>query len=396
MLKPIPLSLVFIGAVTAGNVSSIAPIQIYGNADLTAPGSASGCKCAKYVNGTWVIGPWSISSSAGDGVYVYGVSVPFVLQNLTVTKSAGAGIHLENIHLATMATVVSGVQTSLQNNLVGVLVEQSSNLMLDGGGANPAGPGINTNGAAGTINKNRSGAIDVESSSSIIVRGWQTSANGADGMPDWIAFDPSLTHWNVGGVRFSHVSDSVIDHNAANNDTSVSYSLFASSGNHVTWNTGDYPFSMNILVAAGSSFNLIDHNQLGTADFIGILVADPLPGQPGEITGTGNNVISNNVVHSSGPTGGEIKGSQAPDFTGGIVLLNTTRDNQVIGNTLWSNVGTDLKWAQATVDPASPIGVRALPLTAVCNVAAPPFNGNVWSGNSFRTEDVCPGGLTLQ
>src|SRR5262249_13590455 len=163
------LSLILIGVVSAGNVNSIPPITIHGNADLTAPGSASGCKCATLVNGTWVIGPWSISASTGDGVYVDSVTVPFLLQNLTITNSVGAGIHLKNIHLATMTKVASGVQTSIQNNLVGILVESSSNLILDGGGANPNGAGVSANGAVGTINKNRSGAIDVESSSFITV-----------------------------------------------------------------------------------------------------------------------------------------------------------------------------------------------------------------------------------
>src|SRR5262249_31007048 len=195
---------------------------------------------------------------------------------------------------------------------------------------------------------------------------------------------------------FFNVNDSVIDHNAANNDTSISYSLFASRDNQVTWNTADYPFSMNILVTAGSSKNLIDHNQLGTADFIGILVADPLSGQPGASFRTKDNTISNNVVHSSGPTGREVMEEIVPDFVGGIVLLNSTSGNRINGNQLWSNTGTDLKWAQVTLDPNSPIGVRFFPNTAVCNGPLPPFNGNVWSGNVVRTEDICPGGVPLQ
>ena len=35
----------------------------------------------------------------------------------------GAGIHLKKIHPATMTKVATGVQTSIQNNLVGILVE---------------------------------------------------------------------------------------------------------------------------------------------------------------------------------------------------------------------------------------------------------------------------------
>src|SRR5262249_37854504 len=162
---------------------------------------------------------------------------------------------------------------------------------------------------------------DVESSSFITVKGWQMGANGADGTPAWASFNPDVANWNVGGVRFFNVDDSVIDHNAANNDTSISYSLFAATYNQGIWNTADYPFSMNILVTAGSFNNLIDHNQLGTADFIGILVADPLSGQLGALFGTKDNIISNNIVHSSGPTGREVMEEIVPDFAGGIVLL---------------------------------------------------------------------------
>lgn len=74
---------------------------------------------------------------------------------------------------------VTGTQTSIQTNNVGILVENSANVVLDGGGANSNGPGISERGA-GTINKNASGAIDVENSSAITIRGWQLSANGGD------------------------------------------------------------------------------------------------------------------------------------------------------------------------------------------------------------------------
>jgi hypothetical protein len=79
---------------------------------------------------------------------------------------------------------------------VGILVMNSNNVTLDGGGANPNGPGVSQ--PAGTINQNTVGAIDVENSSHITVTGWQLSANGVDGQPDWVAFDPSLSAWGVG------------------------------------------------------------------------------------------------------------------------------------------------------------------------------------------------------
>ena len=178
-------------------------------------------------------------------------TTPFRLVNMTVTNSKGAGIHLKNVD-GGGATVVSGTRTSLQNNNIGVVIEGSYNLVADGGGANPAGWGIVASGNAGTINKNTLGAIDVELSTNVTIRGWALSANGQDGKPDWVAFDPGIPHWSVGGVRFLNVTGSTIDHNSANNDTSISYSLWTSSNNKVTTNTADYPFTVNLLLANGS------------------------------------------------------------------------------------------------------------------------------------------------
>jgi hypothetical protein len=59
-----PLVFVFACCASAANVNSIPPIHIDGNAQLAA------CGCATLQNGTWVIGPWSISSSPGDGVLI--------------------------------------------------------------------------------------------------------------------------------------------------------------------------------------------------------------------------------------------------------------------------------------------------------------------------------------
>ena len=149
-------------------------------------------------------------------------------------------------------------------------------MTLDGGGANPKGPGVAN--PAGTINNNTNGAIDIEHSDNITIRGWQMSHNGHDVLPDWVSLDPSVDFWGVGGIRFFGVTDSFIDHNAANNDTSVSHALFNSSYNLVTNNTADYPLTMNFLLTAGSTYNLVQGNIAGTGDFLGYLVADALPG----------------------------------------------------------------------------------------------------------------------
>ena len=337
----------------------------------------------------WVIGPWSISGAPGDGVLIENATAPFRLVNMTVTNSKGAGIHLKNVD-GGGATVVSGTQTSLQNNNIGLVIENSQNLTADGGGANRAGWGIVASGKAGAINKNY--PVDVEWSSGIVIRGWVLSANGQDGMPDWVVFDPGFPRWSVGGVRFLDVTRSTIDHNSANNDTSISYALWTSSQNSVTGNTGDYPFTANLVLANGSSNNTVDGNSFGTADFVGVLVADPLQ-FPQPFGSSSNNMITHNTVHSSGPTGHEIHAGEVPDFRG-IVILNSASNNTVANNQLWQNTGNDLKWAQETLDPSSPIGVVAYPVIAVCNVfpATPQRNGNVWVGNSFKTQDICPGG----
>jgi len=65
------------------------------------------------------------------------------------------------------------------------------------------------------------------------------SANGADNQPDWVTLDPSISYWGIGGVRFFGVTNSIIDHNASNNCTNNSYSVFNSSNNTLSNNTAD-------------------------------------------------------------------------------------------------------------------------------------------------------------
>ena len=379
------------------------PIVIQSDSDFGT------CTCVLGGSGTtsdpYVIGPWSINSVRGDAVFVDGTNLTksFVLFNLTIAGngvSSARGIVLQNINpsgnRATIRAAVFGAQTSIQSLGVGILVQTSREVTLDGVGANPAGPGISK--YAGTINKNANGAIDVEQSSHITVTGWQLSANGADVEPDWVTLDPSVRYWGVRGVRFFGVTNSLIDHNAANNCTSVSYALFNSSHNTVSNNTADYPFILNFLVTAGSSYNMLINNEGGTADFIGLMVADPLP-RTWTLKAFGpshDNLIQGNIIHTNGPTGEEVHAGIAPAFLGGIMVLNGTYNNQITNNQAWGSTGFDLTWAQVVPDSHSVIGVVTWPPTASCNVAASEggggvanHNGNVWTGNTVRNIAPC-------
>jgi hypothetical protein len=380
-----------------GSVNQHAPIVIQSDQDFV------NCGCLASGNGSpshpYIIGPLAINKVNGVALTVDGSALTksFVLWNLTIAGNgsrSSTGILLKNIHGITAA--VQGPQTVIQSVGVGILIENSSNITLDGGGANPNGAGI-AGSNVGTINKNFSGGIDVENSSHILIRGWQLSANGQDGNPDWVALDPALANWGVGGIRFFGVASSTIDHNAANNCTSISYSLFNSSYNTVSDNTGDYPFTMNFLVADGSSFNLVTGNVASTGDFIGYMVADPLPGTSTLATfgASHDNVFSNNISHSDGPTGAEKKAGVVPAFLGGFVVLNGTYDNKIQNNQDWASVGGGFAWAQA-VPSATSIGVAIYPPTLHCNVTASEGgggaanqNGNMWAGNTFQTIDPC-------
>ena len=153
-----------------------------------------------------------------------------------------------------------------------------------------------------------------------------------------------------------------------------------------------------MLITDGSSFNIVSNNIFSTADFVGILIADPLPR-----TSTLNlygpahdNVIQGNVDHSDGPTGVERHGGAAPSFVGGIVILNGTYNNTIENNQAFSSAGADLAWAQAVPDATSTIGVATDPPIIHCNVTVSEggggvanHNGNVWSGNSARSVDTC-------
>jgi len=385
----------------AGSLSSHPPIVIQQDADFTS------CQCVTSGAGTtadpFVIGPWAINKLNGTGVLIDGAKLTrsFVILNVTIAgngANTSTGIVLRNINTSGGAPIVagvSGVQTTIQSLNIGIQVANSNSVTLDGGGANPNGPGISH--AAGTINHNFNGAVDIENSSNITVRGWQFSSNGQDQNPDWISLDPSLVHWGVGGVRFFGVTNSLIDHNAANNCTSISFALFDSSHNNVSNNTADYPFTMNFMVADGSSYNSLAGNVASTGDFIGYLVADPLPGTATLATygPSHDNVLNGNISHTDGPTGTEIKNGVVPAFLGGFVVLNGTYNNQILNNQDWSSTGSGFAWAQAVLAPG-PIGVASYPPALHCNVTASEggggvanLNGNLWSGNIYATIDPC-------
>jgi hypothetical protein len=350
----------------------------------------------------YVIGPWSISVANGTGVLINGANLTksFVLANLQIggnSSQASIGIDLENINSgSSRISAVIGSQTSITQTGTAIKVNRSSGVTLDGGGANPNGPGIASTGA-GSINHNSLGAVDIEISSNVTVRGWQFSANGPPGSPDWVGMGPSIDNWGVGGVRLFGSNKSVIDHNAANNDTVVSYSLFKSSQDSVTQNTADYPFTSNVMVTDGSTNDIIADNVLGTADFIGVLVADPLPSSPASAYGpTHDIVVERNTDHSDGGTGTERHTGQVPAFSGGIVVLNGTYNNTIENNQAASNTGGDLVWAQEILNPSTPIGVDTYPPAEHCNVSASEggggpalLNGNVWTGNIGRMVDPC-------
>jgi parallel beta-helix repeat protein len=384
------------GAGGGGNAH--APIVIQSDADFTT------CGCVLGGDGTpanpYAVGPWSINGYSGAGVTIDGSSLTksFVLLNLTIAGNGGSGsqgIVLKNINPTGTRSIVAqvkGAQTTINSGEVGIVVKSSNYVTLDGGGANPNGPGIG-NAGAGTINKQVSGSIDIENSSHVLVTGWQLSASGLSIQPDWITLDPTTATWGVGGVRFFGVTNSTIDHIAANNCTDASISLFNSSYNTVSNNTTNYPFTMNYIVADGSSYNQIIDNVASTGDFIGYLVADPLPGTwtLQQFGPSHDNQFIGNSSSADGPTGTEIHSGVAPAFTGGFVVLNGTYNN-----VLTNNHAPSFVWAQAVPDSSSAIGVVTYKPTLYCNVTASEggggianYNGNSWTGNTAKIIAPC-------
>ena len=229
-----------ISAAPALGSSAHAPIVITSDAGFTS------CACVVSGDGSalnpYVIGPWSVSNPSGDGVYIDGSSLTksFALYDVTSNKNAGNGITLKHVNAGAgiVAKVYRG-QTTVNNNTWGVQVENSSGVVLDGVGVNLKGPGVASSGFA-TADTNRLGGIDLENSSNIKVTGWQMNANGSDAAPDWITLDPSTTYWSGGAVRMFGVTNSTIDHNAANNSSDGHFMLFDSSYNTISSNTAGF------------------------------------------------------------------------------------------------------------------------------------------------------------
>ena len=152
------------------------------------------------------------------------------------------------------------------------------------------------------------------------------------------------------------------------------------------------------MITDGSSFNTVSNNIFSTADFVGILIADPLPGTAtlAQFGPTHDNLVVGNVDHTDGPTGSETHSGIAPSFVAGIVILNGTFNNTIKDNQVFSSTGTDLAWAQAISDATSPTGVASEPPVVHCNVTVSEggggvanHNGNVWTGNTARNIDSC-------
>ena len=78
------------------------------------------------------------------------------------------------------------------------------------------------------------------------------------------------------------------------------------------------------------------------------------------------------------------------------MILNGAYNNKIIENQLNSNAGGDLVWAQAILDPTSPIGVATEPPVVHCNVTVSDGgggvtnqNGTVWFDNTAQHIDSC-------
>ena len=118
-----------------------APITIQSDADFEA------CACVLGGNGThaspYIIGPWAINKYAGAAVSIDGANLTksFVLLNLTIAGNGGStsqGIVLTNINPSGTQSIVAqvkGTQTSINSAEVGIIVESSNYVTLDGGGA---------------------------------------------------------------------------------------------------------------------------------------------------------------------------------------------------------------------------------------------------------------------
>ena len=389
--------------VNAGGVSS-PPIRISRDADFAA------CGCVSSGSGTtgdpYIIGPLTIKPAGGDGISIDGSALTksFVLYDITSNGNAGNGITLSNINAggspSIVAKVYGGQTTTNGNGAWGVQVVSSSWVTLDGVGINKSGPGVANSGFA-TSNQNVMGGIDLESSSHVTVRGWQFNADGADTSPDWIGFDPFS--FGGGGIRLFGTTASTIDHNAANNSSDGHFMLFDSSSNTISNNTAGYPYTTNFLLADGSAYNTLIGNEGWDGDYNGVLIADPLAGTTAgdrvlrAYGPTHDNLVTDNWIHSNGPTGGEIKAGIVPSFLGGIVVLNGAFNNTISNNSTYESTGTDLGWAQAVPTSGSAIGVATYTPMIMCNVStydgpnatAPALNGNVWTGNTYKAIASC-------
>ena len=177
----------------------------------------------------------------------------------------------------------------------------------------------------------------------------------------------------------------------------ISYSLWTSSRNSVTGNTGDYPFTANLVLANGSSNNTVDGNSFGTADFVGVLVADPAA------VSSALWLQLKRPDHTQHRPRERSDGTRDPLGRGSRLPRRKSSFSTPPPRTrsLPISFGRTPATTSMGAGDARPVlsssALSPTPVT-VCNVfpATPQRNGNVWVGDSFKTQDVCPGGVLQQ
>ena len=68
-------------------------------------------------------------------------------------------------------------------------------------------------------------------------------------------------------------------------------------------------------------------------------MADPLPGTStlAQYGASHDNLFSNNISHTDGPTGTEKRSAVVPAFLGGFVVLNGAYNNTIQNNQDWAS-----------------------------------------------------------
>ncbi len=278
------------------------------------------CSCVSSGSGTssdpYIISRLTLMSQNAPGILVDNsagkIAKHFEMSGETITGGNGPPTQYPGVEFVDVngLGVIIGPQNTFNGNEYGVLLEGSSNIVIDGGSSS-AGSTINNNGIAG---------IAVHGGGSNTIANIQVNHNGI-GIPE------DFVSGGV-GIELQSTTGNTITNVVLSEDAFSGLVLFSSSSNSISGISVHYPDFYGVVMDAGSG-NIIQNSVVQTSDFVALWLRG----------GTANNMIISDFFSGNGPTGKEKTDGIVPYFSTALYLSSGASSNSIKNNFFGSNGG---------------------------------------------------------